>query len=263
MQNKFQRLWLTKNKNDEWWSSFVTSPIAIAMNMIVVDWPFLTPNRITVLSFVAGLVAAVFILSGEQNYFFAAAFLINLSHVFDCMDGQMAKYRGTSSRFGNYFDKVTDQVKIFVWFSAASVACFNQTQSVTPVLLGFTGVAFYYLRVYVKYVTIFIEIEHDKNYLENSSAQASGTDTTADKAGPGAGLMKNLLWFVREQRKLLLFNEAVFVFMISLALITNQLLPMLWVFALSQLYYGSVRAWQRGNQIYQEQHAELLKPIEK
>jgi phosphatidylglycerophosphate synthase len=263
MQGKFQRLWKTKNKNDEWWSSFVTSPIAIAINLVVVDWPFLTPNRITVLSFVTGLMAGVLILLGEPVHFIIAAFLINLSHVLDCMDGQMAKYRGTSSRFGNYFDKVTDQIKIFVWFAATSVASFNQTHSVTPVLLGFTGVCFYYLRVYVKYVTIFIEIEHDKNYLENSSAASVIVLKEEEQAGPGAGFVKNLLWFVREQRKLFLFNEAVFVFMISLALILNQLLPMLWIFALSQLYYGTLRAWQRGRQIYLNQHSELLKPMEK
>ena len=28
-ETKFQRLWKTKNKDDEWWSSFVTAPIGI------------------------------------------------------------------------------------------------------------------------------------------------------------------------------------------------------------------------------------------
>ena len=27
MNEKFVKLWDTKNKNDEWWSSFVTSPL--------------------------------------------------------------------------------------------------------------------------------------------------------------------------------------------------------------------------------------------
>ena len=37
-ETKFQRLWKTKNKDDEWWSSFVTAPIGILLNVIVVDW---------------------------------------------------------------------------------------------------------------------------------------------------------------------------------------------------------------------------------
>ncbi len=263
MQDKFQRLWETKNKNDEWWSSFVTSPIAIVLNLAVVDWPFLTPNRLTALSFATGIAAAGCILVEKPAYFWLAAFLVNFSHVLDCMDGQMAKYRGSSSRFGNYFDKVTDQIKVFLWFAAVSVASFHQTQSVIPVLLGFTGVCFYYLRVYVKYVTIFIEIEHDKNYLEKSSQEAVSLVKNEGEATAGSSFFRGLLWLIREQRKFFLFNEAVFVFMISLALVLDQLLPMLWVFALSQLYYGFVRAYQRGHQIYLEQHAELLKPMEK
>jgi len=38
---------------------------------------------------------------------------------------------------------------------------------------------------------------------------------------------------------------------------------MLWLFAISQLYYGIARSWQRGKQIHRNQHKELLKPMEK
>jgi len=113
MNGKFQRLWKTKNKNDEWWSSFVTSPLAILINYMVVDFKWLTPNLITLFSLITALVASgLIVLDGKIN-FYAAAALINISHILDCMDGQMAKYRNVSSRFGNFFDKVTDQIQIF------------------------------------------------------------------------------------------------------------------------------------------------------
>ena len=176
----------------------------------------------------------------------------------------MAKYRGVSSRFGNYFDKVSDQILIFFWFSAVAYAGYQENLEVMPVFLAFTGVAFYSLRVYVKYVTIFIEVENDKEYLEKSSTEATLIrEESEQQAGPGTGLIKNCLWFLREQRKFFLFNEAVFVFMISVALLFDQICPMLWVFAVSQLYFGIIRTWQRGRQIYLGQHQELLKPMEK
>ena len=182
----------------------------------------------------------------------------------DCMDGQMAKYRGVASRFGNYFDKVTDQIQIFFWFSAIAYAAYVQTQDVVAVFLAFTGVTFYSLRVYVKYVTIFIEIDHDKDYLEKASEEADAiNDQKEETAGLGHGWMANIVWFIREQRKFFLFNEAVFVFLLSAALIFDAIMPMLWVFAVSQLYYGVVRSWQRGRQIYLNQHEELLNPMEK
>ncbi|VAW19106.1 hypothetical protein MNBD_ALPHA09-573 [hydrothermal vent metagenome] len=264
MNDKFHKLWKTKNKNDEWWSSFVTSPLAILVNYVVVDFKWLTPNLITLLSLITALVAACLIVLGGEVNFYAAAALINVSHILDCMDGQMAKYRGVASRFGNFFDKVTDQIQIFFWFSAIAYAAYSQTQDVGAVFLAFTGVTFYSLRVYVKYVTIFIEIDHDKNYLEKASQEADViNDQKVEKAGPGYGWKANLVWFIREQRKFFLFNEAVFVFLLSAALIFDAIIPMLWVFAVSQLYYGVVRSWQRGRQIYLNQHKELLTPMEK
>lgn len=145
MNGKFQRLWKTKNKNDEWWSSFVTSPLAILINYMVVDFKWLTPNLITLFSLITALVASgLIVLDGKIN-FYAAAALINISHILDCMDGQMAKYRNASSRFGNFFDKVTDQIQIFFWFSAIAFAAYSQTQDVVAVFLAFTGVTFYSL----------------------------------------------------------------------------------------------------------------------
>ena len=49
---KFKRIWATKNPNDEWWSSFVTSPLAVVCNWLVVDIAWITPNLITLFSFI-------------------------------------------------------------------------------------------------------------------------------------------------------------------------------------------------------------------
>lgn len=102
MNDKLIRLWATKNKDDEWWSSFITSPLAIAVNYVVVDIKFLTPNKITVISFIVACMSAVFIILGSTINFIIAATLIQLSHILDCMDGQMARYRNTPSAFGSF-----------------------------------------------------------------------------------------------------------------------------------------------------------------
>jgi len=64
MNKKLLFIWDTKTKNDEWWSSFVTSPIAVLLNFIVIDYKWLTPNIITLLSFIVAVIAACFILIG-------------------------------------------------------------------------------------------------------------------------------------------------------------------------------------------------------
>ncbi|MDH5370202.1 MAG: CDP-alcohol phosphatidyltransferase family protein, partial [Gammaproteobacteria bacterium] len=60
------------------------------------------------------------------------------------------------------------------------------------------------------------------------------------------GFLANMKWFVLEQRKIINFDEGVFIFMLSLALVLNTLTPMLWLFAISQVIHGLMRSWMRG-----------------
>lgn len=252
MNLKLTRLWATKTKDDEWWSSFITSPLAIVVNYFVVDFKWLTPNRITLISFITAIISVFFIIAGGTQNFIIAAGLIHLSHVFDCMDGQMARYRKTTSNSGSFYDKVTDQIQVTLWFGAISYAAYNQSHEVLPVFLAFIGVAFYSLRGYVKYVTIYTHISMDSGYLEKLSTQKL-TTKTEDHAGLGFGFMANVKWLMTEQRKILSFDEGVFIFMLSLALVLEMFMPVLWVFAISQLYWGLTRSWQRGIQIENHQ----------
>ncbi len=64
MTDKMTRLWATKTKDDEWWSSFVTAPLGIIANYGAVEVPWITPNRITAASFLVALAATICILIG-------------------------------------------------------------------------------------------------------------------------------------------------------------------------------------------------------
>lgn len=255
MTDKLTQLWATKTKEDEWWSSFVTSPMAIAANFIAVELQWITPNRITAMSFLVAIAAAIFLVNGGVSNFVIAAILIHLSHILDCMDGQMARYRNTTSATGSYFDRMTDQVQVTVWFGAAGYAAYTQTMSVVPVLLALIGIGFYGLRGYTKYIALEIEMRRNPDYLAKIAIQ----EKPIIVAGLGFGLRANLTWLAREQPKILLFSEGVFIFMLSAALLLNALEPMLWIFAASQVFWGLYRGIQHGLKI----HKNAGLPIQK
>ena len=270
--DKFRRIWATKNPNDEWWSSFVTSPLAVVCNWFVVDIAWITPNLITLFSFIVALASATFICLGSSaeslptSFHVAAAVLIHVSHILDCMDGQMARYRGTLSRSGRFFDKATDHLQGFILFGAIAYTGYMQTQQdVTPIFLAFIGVSFYAMRGYVKYVAIHSEMERDKEYLTEISRRSGVLKKQLDELGGlGKGLGNNLTWFLKEQKKLFSFDEGVFVFMLSLGLIIPAtLIPMLWVFAVSQLLLGIIRCCQRGQQLASDQRPDPPKTPDK
>lgn len=242
MKEKILRLWATKNKNDEWWSSFITSPLAIFANYWAVDMKWLTPNMLTAASFFVALASVVLIAFGGTVNFFIAAILIQVSHVLDCMDGQMARYRGATSLAGSFLDKVTDQIQVTLWFGVVGYAAYKNSHDVLPVFLAFTGVAFYHLRGYSKYAALYEEVKSLHGFLNERSLRKK---ITQEKAGLGFSFIKNLTWFVCEQPKILTFDEGVFVFMLSFALITETLMPMLYIFAISQVFYGLYRSCQR------------------
>lgn len=254
MNVRLKELWATKTKDDEWWSSFVTSPLAIILNYFVVDVKYLTPNKITLISFITAIIASICIVFGGVQNFIIAAILIHLSHIFDCMDGQMARYRKTSSTSGSYYDKLTDQIQVIIWFGAAGYAEYHQSGSAIPVLLAFTGVTFYSLRSYSKYVAIYLDSSQKNGPPEDKSKPKK-----EDTAGIEFNAIENLRWFLSEQKKFLSFDEGVFIFMLSLSLILNMLTPMLWIFAISQALYGLLRGWQRGRQLEHNQKVNVNK----
>lgn len=69
-----------------------------------------SPNAVTLLSIVFGLVAGFALFSSFTGHLALAGAAIFLSAVFDCADGQLARMRGTSSALGRMLDGAADFV---------------------------------------------------------------------------------------------------------------------------------------------------------
>jgi hypothetical protein len=91
-------------------------------------------------------------------------------------------------------------------------------------------------------------MSRNSDFLEELSIRESSVKKE-DSAGSGFDILANVKWFVREQRKILSFTEGVFILMLSLALVLNELTLVLWTFSISQVIYGIVIGLQRGQQI--------------
>ncbi len=67
-----------------------------------------TPNQITFLSFVCGVIAAILFM---YNNLLWGVILAQLSIIFDMVDGQIAKLKNKSTLFGRWMDSVSDHLK--------------------------------------------------------------------------------------------------------------------------------------------------------
>ena len=70
-----------------------------------------TPNMITTLSILIGLLSGYEIFQGNYN---AAAILWLISYYFDCVDGKLARQYDMVSKFGDLYDHIGDAFKYMV-----------------------------------------------------------------------------------------------------------------------------------------------------
>ena len=139
-QERRRRLKETSKPREEWWSRVFATPVAYGILLVVADWRSITPNRLTLLSLATTLVACLLITTGGETSLLIAAAAIQVSYILDCMDGQLARYRDASSRFGAFADKWSDYVKFPAILLALTVDAFHRDPSLTPVIVGFAAV---------------------------------------------------------------------------------------------------------------------------
>ena len=81
----------------------------------------LSPNQVTVIALCVGTCAGVAFATGERAGYIAGAVLLYLSFVFDCVDGQLARYTRRYSKFGAYLDSVFDRAKEYIAFAGLGI----------------------------------------------------------------------------------------------------------------------------------------------
>ena len=139
-QQRSRRLRETFRPREEWWSRVFATPVAYGILLLVADWRWISPNRLTLTSLATALAACFLITTGDEANLFIAAAAIQVSYLADCMDGQLARYRKTCSRFGAFADKWADYVKFPAILLALTIDAFHRDPSLTPVVLGFSAV---------------------------------------------------------------------------------------------------------------------------
>ncbi|GAA3116940.1 hypothetical protein GCM10010466_04930 [Planomonospora alba] len=77
----------------------------------------LTPNAVTGISVGLAALAAVWFSEGTREARIAGAVLFYLSFVFDCVDGQLARYTRAFSVFGSWLDATFDRVKEYAVYA--------------------------------------------------------------------------------------------------------------------------------------------------
>lgn len=126
-------VYATRKRRDSWWTVYFVDPVACRVALTVANRTSVTPNALTVFSLVLGLVSAACFAVDELA---AGAVVFYLSFMIDCVDGKIARLKGTGTPFGLWLDYVGDRVRVVFCATGLAVGQYMLTHNVEFIVLG-------------------------------------------------------------------------------------------------------------------------------
>jgi len=236
MQTRAEALWPglaigAQTNNQDFWGICFGRPSAFLFLVVFGGISWITPNLLTVLSFGLVLGTSALIVWGDPSLWILAAVLLQLNLTLDCADGQLARYRKTSSALGSYLDKITDFLGFLILFAALAEVSIHRTGDLWYMHLAFLGVFAPVMVGYVKWLVVADALKKGQSEL--------------DAAPPGPA---RITWW-RVALKIFEFREPDIYLWVGVALCLGHPEWALWVIGISQPLVLIVALVYRGRQL--------------
>lgn len=89
-------------------SRILNRPISIKISGLLLKTK-ITPNQISLISFIVGFFGALFFYFGEYIFLVIGGILVHLSSIIDGCDGEVARLKLVETKYGGWFDAVLDR----------------------------------------------------------------------------------------------------------------------------------------------------------
>jgi len=99
---------LSKGQDDGFVSQYVNRAISRPLSMLLARTP-VTPDQITVASFLLGVLGAAFLVLADSSFWIAGGITIQVASIVDGCDGEVARLKSRSSARGGWLDTVLDR----------------------------------------------------------------------------------------------------------------------------------------------------------
>jgi phosphatidylglycerophosphate synthase len=99
-----------------------------------------TPNQVTMISLILGIIAAVFFSFGGHTNTITAGLIFFLCIVFDQCDGEVARTKQMESEFGRAFDIIVDSIVNAVIVAGITFALYKTSGSRFHIIIGLLAI---------------------------------------------------------------------------------------------------------------------------
>ncbi len=100
----------------------------------------LSANQATLTSLLLGIAAGIFFIRPQPLYWLIGLLILYLATIFDCVDGEIARYRKQSSSEGRYFDVIVTYFLFPYILACMSFGLYNIVQGLEVFIAGFLAV---------------------------------------------------------------------------------------------------------------------------
>jgi len=137
-------------------SKILNRPISLRISKMLIKTG-ITPNQISVLSFVIGLAGASFFFIGEYFYLILGGILIHIHSIVDGCDGEVARLKLRQTKYGGWLDSVLDRYVDAAIILGLIYGYWSINGDVTIWIIGFFAIIGSFLNSYTgdKYDSIF------------------------------------------------------------------------------------------------------------
>jgi phosphatidylglycerophosphate synthase len=131
----------TRKPRDLAFNTYVCRPIAAAFVVALRDTRF-TPNQVSFFSLLlAWCAAALLVWQPGRTGWWLGVLVLELSYVFDCVDGMLARQRGVQSQAGHLLDFLMDEIKAFFVLAAVALGAYRREGDAELLIWGVVGLA--------------------------------------------------------------------------------------------------------------------------
>ncbi|GEM_PF-1091780 len=181
---------------DSWWGRYFLDPVSIRLTWLIANFTKLSPNAVTVLSFLFALVSAYLFYRGETLFLVAGAFVYEFGFILDTVDGKLARLTGKSSTTGAFLDVYLDNISVFVNLFALVMGRFLISGEMKYLIAGLVYLFVHFLQVLSKYQALHFL---GKGYKQEFYG--------GEKAGAGEGPFASIKsFFVKRKLSMVLFS---------------------------------------------------------
>jgi len=124
-----------KDPETVWYAKYLIRHVSIRITRLILPTG-ISANQATFIFLISGVFGSILLGTGELSYSIYGLLLIQFSYIFDCVDGEIARYRKQSSVKGVFIDSIGHEILTPAILLAMTFFVFNNTDQIYMLVLG-------------------------------------------------------------------------------------------------------------------------------